>query len=176
MANENGEVAFVDTTGSFSPLRLRDVIVNRLSCLPNQAIFQQSGYVYERLHSHSKAQTLDDFREEATHMLDRVRVMRIFDYAGVVEAIGEVSERCDENERLQNSLYRQDLSKDATQENEIAKDQEGDKKETKELDVFIPPVIDGGIGMVVIDNIASVISPMLSRNQTEGLTRPSRVL
>ena len=172
MANENGEIAFIDTTGSFSPLRLRDVIAHRLSCPPSEAVYQQSGYVYEIVHSHPKPETLNVFREKATLMLDRVRVMRVFDYAGAVEAIGEVSERCDEHERPQGSVYQKNVYKDATLAKEIANSQESDDEETDKLNICVQPVIDGGIGMVIIDNIASVMSPMLSKNQTEGPNCP----
>ena len=121
--NEIGDVALVDTTGSFSPLRLRDVIAQRLSCFPNKATYQQAGYVYEEVHSHPKAETLDVFRDKATLMLDRVSVMRVFDYAGVVEAIGEVSERCDEHERSQYSVHQNNVSKDSTLAKEVLNSQ-----------------------------------------------------
>ncbi|KAI9883676.1 MAG: hypothetical protein M1823_004558 [Watsoniomyces obsoletus] len=78
-----GQVAIIDTTGSFSPLMLRDVIISRLT--------------KKKKPSHDEKDAFENNQEEdelmmrrAMRLLDRVRIMRVFDLEGVVEAVEEL--------------------------------------------------------------------------------------
>lgn len=65
------------------------------------------GHVHEAKGNRVGVQNDKVYLEQATRLLDRVQVMRVFDFAGVVEAMGEVGRICDtKNDRpQQNETY-----------------------------------------------------------------------
>ena len=150
-------MAVIDTTGSFSPLRMRDVLVFRL-----EARLQRGDYQLLK-----KAGTRDDLVEQATVMLDRVKVMRTFDFAGMVEAVSEVREL---KERLP--------VKAGTVEAAVTEkmDEVRDSEEEPDEDHLRPLQLasDGGqgvdktIGMIVIDTITNVTNSVMSKSQVQG--------
>ncbi|KAL8784082.1 MAG: hypothetical protein Q9195_009191 [Heterodermia aff. obscurata] len=95
LSSPKGEVAFIDTSSTFSPVRLRDVLALRLRVQRQRTTFQQSGYVYTKQPAGSEP-VAEELVEEATSMLDRVKLMRVFDVAGLVEAVGEITESCEQ--------------------------------------------------------------------------------
>ena len=133
--------------------------------MPTPASYRQSGYVYEKVSTKAYGESTELLRERATVMLDRVSVMRVFDFPGVVEAIGEVSERCEEHERLQGN--RNTVACDQPEVGHI----EDVQRETEEgigasTRNHPESLLLGGVGMIIIDNIANVVSSMMSKNQT----------
>ncbi|MCJ1244164.1 hypothetical protein MMC30_001362 [Trapelia coarctata] len=158
------EVAIIDTTGTFSPLRLRNVISHHISQLPTSESYRQSGYVYEKVPANAKAGSSESLQEKATVMLDRVHVMRVFDFPGVVEAIGEVSERCEEYDRLQNDGHR----REAVDKPEVGNSDDGERGTVESEINAREHSLLGDIGMIIIDNISNVISSMMSKNQTSA--------
>ncbi|KAL2043233.1 hypothetical protein N7G274_004293 [Stereocaulon virgatum] len=165
-----GEVAFIDTTGSFSPLRLRDVLVFRLEAKAQREGYEHSGYMYERASSKAE-ETKQGFINEATALLDRVKVMRVFDLAGVIEAVAEVGE------------MRETVTQASVKPASIArraKDEVSDsEKELEEEDEFAfgPAAVQGEqvaepqggqVGIIVIDTITNVVSSLMSKGQTQG--------
>lgn len=160
----------IDTTGSFSPLRLRDVLIFRLQARLERHRYQQSGYVYERTPLDSE-QTRKVILVEATSMLDRVKVMRVFDFAGVVEAVGEVGQMV---EGLQLRARQAGPAVERAKNDEI-----GDSEEELDDD-YDPPVKRlssssegadgemGRLGMLIVDSITSVVSPVMSNSQIQG--------
>lgn len=138
--------------------------------MSTSASYRHSGYVYEKVHDNAQAEASASLREKATGMLDRVSVMRVFDFPGVVEAIGEVTKRCEEYDLFQRSgderVVRETLDKRELANNdkdEREPDDVGNNARTQS----VPPV-PGSIGMIIIDNIANVTSSMMSRNQTSA--------
>ncbi|KAI9812153.1 MAG: hypothetical protein M1827_004819 [Pycnora praestabilis] len=92
LAHPESQVAVIDTTGSFSPFRMYDVVLARL--LKEQE-------VKERALGGTKVvggQEGEDLRRKAEEMLDRVQVMRVFDFYGVIDAVGEIRERMEDFE------------------------------------------------------------------------------
>ncbi len=82
---EGGEAAVIDTTATFSLVWLRDVLVERLRGRERGVGRAKNGV--------GEGAGLDaGVVEKATAMMDRVRLMRVFDMAGVMEAIGEIGE------------------------------------------------------------------------------------
>ncbi len=92
-----GQVAIIDTTGAFSPLLLRDVILARL-----QGGLHKGGDGDEDIpNEEACGWSRDQMLKRALRLLDRVKIMRAFDFDGVVEAVEEVRvdiERDKENE------------------------------------------------------------------------------
>ena len=163
---EKGEVAVIDTTGSFSPVRFRDVLVFRLEARSQRDSYQHFGDVYEQNQS-KMGQTRDKQVEQATSMLDRVKVMRVFDFAGVIEAVGEV------REMKERSSLDTKKSTGATirERHEVC-----DSEEELDQDEFLPktPGSDvgntsvGTIGMIIVDTIANVVSSAMNKGQIHG--------
>lgn len=126
--------------------------------------------MYEKVPANALAEVSESLQEKATVMLDRVSVMRVFDFPGVVEAIGEVSERCEEYERLQgngNDRY----AREAFDQPELAyndEDEGGTEEPAASIKKHSEPPALGSIGMIIIDNIANVVSSMMSKNQTSA--------
>ncbi|KAH9873257.1 hypothetical protein J1614_005655, partial [Plenodomus biglobosus] len=98
---EGSMAAVVDTTGNFDVLALYRVILARLQDSP--AIM------------HSLRSTLDDAKLEssvedvAAKVLDRVKIMRVFDFIGVKEAVDEVR---DELEGRRAAVSKTDMGKE----------------------------------------------------------------
>ena len=155
---QNGDAAIIDTTGSFSPLRLRDVICNRLRA--------------ERQSDPSVSAMNDQTDQDRVNsMLDRVKVMRVFDFAGMTEAIGEIAEVCEQGEMAKSAKPKgvgQIAANEvpSSQDDEMEGMNEIDDRETEQDHVNSA---NPGIGMIVIDNIANVLQPELSKNQVQGL-------
>ncbi|KAI4628785.1 hypothetical protein J4E83_003338 [Alternaria metachromatica] len=78
---ENSTAAVVDTTGNFDVLRLYTMIVAQLSRRPDILTSLRSS-----LNQGPETATED----LAAKILDRVKIMRVFDFVGVREAIGEI--------------------------------------------------------------------------------------
>ncbi|KAI4655048.1 uncharacterized protein J4E79_008113 [Alternaria viburni] len=89
---ENSTAAVVDTTGNFDVLRLYTMIVAQLSRRPD---IQTSLRV-------SLNQALEISTEDlAAKVLDRVKIMRVFDFVGVREAIGEIRDGIEKKKDLE---------------------------------------------------------------------------
>ena len=177
ITHENGEIAFIDTTGSFSPLRLRDVLAYRLRAQSQRAKFKQAGYIYEIVSPNSNTMGQEAI-EKATSMLDRVKVMRVFDFPGVVEAIGEVGEMWEAVSRAREeaegrgarSYKAQDGIADSEDEAEEMLDDLPNLDKLSQEEDPPPPTSDesGQIGVIVVDTITNVVSSIMSKSQAQG--------
>jgi len=197
LKHETSNVAFVDTTGDFSPLRLRDVIVFQLKHSAKPLQFHQSGYVYEPIALDADPVANELLEKEAAQIMERVRIMRVFDFAGVVEAVDEVRNLCEQNDRKEEDRKRRlrtGLATRKPQEIADSQDEEGDNEDDGAADfdnidqtnlasggnqASIVGEGFGGVGMIVIDTIANVVSSMSATSQIEGqalLTKFMRVL
>ncbi len=135
------------------------------------------------------------YLEQATRLLDRVQVMRVFDFAGVVEAMGEVGRICDtKNERLQQvETYAE---ADQVHEEEDEAEQEGARKVVEDSEDESSNLSDSssskkstGLGilkenievqasrmsMIVIDSMAPVVSAIILKDQTQGPPHPTPI-
>ena len=177
-SDDGSDVVLIDTNGSFSPLRLRDVLVYRLRARAQRARgLRQTGYVYEKA-TRSGQPPESDFTVEATRLLDRVRVMRVFDLAGVAEAVGEVSEivgrkRRDVREEapLQTAVTHRRRSGEVGDSEEEIDEDEGDEAHADGVEAGTNAAMDkpeASIGMILIDTITNVISSLVTKNQTQG--------
>lgn len=134
--------------------------------------------MYQKLSSAARVPRQESLQAKVALMLDRVKILRVFDFAGVVEAVNEVRELLEEHDR--------DLSSSANPETEpserpreIASSQDDDSKslhdgEAQAFDTTAPKA--PRIGMIIIDNIASPTSPLLSRTSIQALALISTFL
>ncbi|KAL6713272.1 hypothetical protein ACLMJK_008737 [Lecanora helva] len=174
ITSEGGEVALIDTTGSFSPLRLRDVLAFRLEARRQRDNYRHSGYMYESNQSKEAGES-DELSDQATSMLDRVKVMRVFDFAGVVEAVGEVREMIEqsylsaeksEHARAARKHEIQDSEEELDDDNDDDDNEEGEPSRKAALNLQEPAV--RGIGMIIVDTIANVVNSVMSKSQVQG--------
>lgn len=112
---------------------------------------------------------------EATSMLDRVKVMRVFDFAGVVEAISEVNELMEVITRKFDKLRVVAIegrkegiadSEDELDEDDDEEPQSDPYRGTVSLDDL--PGTSGPIGMIIVDTITNVVSAMMVKSQVQG--------
>lgn len=170
-----GEVAFIDTTGSFSPLHMRKILAFRIQAQLDREKYQASGFTYDK-RPKEKVGGEEAVFERANAMLDRVKLMRVFDFAGVVEAIGEV------NERRERSVLEEKAGKAAAEKRVEVIDSEEDSDE-KDSDAPARPKRSrvgeqydheelvpesGTVGMLVMDTIVNVIGSSMPKSQIQG--------
>ena len=179
LSHPRGEIACIDTTGSFSPWRLREVLVFRLEAQSQRDSYQQSGFVYEKVKSNAHA-TRKELIGQATSMLDRVKVMRVFDFIGVLEAVEEIGVMREAN------AHRDDVAEETavSRRREEVGDSEAETED--EEDRSCQPTVSGPmsaqtmnaeteveafksqIGMIVVDTITNVVSSTVSKSQIQG--------
>lgn len=115
--------------------------------------------------------------DRATSMLDRVKIMRVFDFDGVVEAISEVNELMEKvwlNSEKPTAVAvekRRDVIDDS--EEELDGEEEELQAEPKQEGVDLGEVQDGDrhsspIGIIIIDTITNVVSAMMAKSQIQG--------
>jgi len=124
--------------------------------------------MYERTGPNANNTNDTEVVEEATSMLDRVKVMRVFDFAGMVEAFGEVSEKIDEF----SSMKTASRASTEQEKHEIC-DSEDELEDEDDL-----PVGEGTanpldrqieqIGMIIIDTITNPVSSAMSKSHVQG--------
>ncbi|ORY12493.1 hypothetical protein BCR34DRAFT_296971 [Clohesyomyces aquaticus] len=171
--------AVIDTTGNLDVLRIYATLASRLRKTPPQ----QSDVI-----DHADAEDI------AAKILDRVKIMRVFDLEGIVEAVGEIREGLDQvptppmNERLEDpprpTEEPKKISKTVIQDSEDEEDEEDEmlfesapKSQSPPNPDAAPPLSEpvkgldkegagpqGKVGFVLVDNIAHVISPVLKSN------------
>ncbi len=114
----------------------------------------------------------DAFVEEATKMLDRVKVMRVFDLAGVAEAVGEVGEM------IERVVERSEIRSDEAKANQRLGSEVGDSEaeSSEEDNEPVAPATQGPsssndqgkIGVIIIDSMTQVVSAIMNKSQTQG--------
>ena len=170
--HRNSEAALLDTNGFFSPVRMRDLVVSRLTCDLNES-YEQNGYVYRKASSELLARD-EHLREMATEVLSRIKVMRVVDLTGIIESIHEVGAACEKSRAscATNSLSvpRKELQE---MESEIPNSQDDEEEalldeQDAESDnqTLIAPARP--IEMLVIDKIANHAGAELSNNRFDG--------
>ncbi|KAL8824119.1 MAG: hypothetical protein Q9191_005286 [Dirinaria sp. TL-2023a] len=105
LQNPQSEAAVIDTKGTFSPLHLRDILALRLRNRSGRSGLRQSGYMYEQKPSDFDLSE-EDSLQRATSMLDRVKVMRVFESAGLFDAVSEVAQILESATRNSNESTR----------------------------------------------------------------------
>lgn len=115
--------------------------------------------------------------EKATSMLDRVKVMRVFDFAGVVDAISEVNELM---EKIAQSFEKSSGIEFERRRDEVGDSEEELDEENEELqaeprqesvdlgDLHDSDAHSGLIGMIIFDTITNVVSAMMAKSQVQG--------
>ena len=111
--------------------------------------------------------------EEAMAFLDRVKVMRVFDFAGVVDAVGEVSEVADRAssrvEEVVESSARERRQEIGDSDDELNDADEEMTTKAHLIDRVQSRTQDSNrVGMMIIDTMTNVTSSLMSCSQTAG--------
>ena len=137
LAHEDSLAVLVDTTGGFSPVRCCQAVRRRLGRGEETAL---------------------------AAVLERVKVMRVFDFEGMVEAIGEVQGL------LEGGGPRGDTV-GCSSKMEIADSEEDDKEDGSDNeDATAATSLSGSmdVGMIIVDNITNVTSLMMAHDHVKS--------
>ena len=130
-----------------------------------------------------KRNDLDMSEEEslqrATLMLDRVKVMRVFEIAGLIDAVSEVRQICESATRKGNEPTHPQPKVHKLEVADSEEDSEGDDATNADNGSKQDSVADDSsspgklpppqIGIVIIDTIANMVGPVLSKSQVQGM-------
>ena len=109
--------------------------------------------------------------EKATSMLDRVKVMRVFDFAGVVEAISEVKDMMEKiaqkSENTQVLAFQKRRDEVGDSEEEVDEEDDERQPESRQEGSILEPH-SVSIGMIIFDTITNVVSAMMTKSQIQG--------
>ena len=120
----------------------------------------------------------EELAEEATSMLDRVKLMRVFDVAGLVEAISEITESCEPVAEVstETGVLRPGIVADS--QDDLSEDARSEELDTGERAERLPlqdngtvPAQSGKVGMVIVDTIADIFGPLMAKSQVQGHTK-----
>ena len=115
--------------------------------------------MYEKAQPKAK-EAKQGFVDEATTMLDRVRVMRVFDFAGVIEAVGELSEMREGVPKVSGEIPRKTRNEIGDSEEELDEDEDPPAEQVSR---------DAGqVGLIVVDSITNVVGSLMAKSQTQG--------
>jgi len=174
----------IDTTGTFDVLRLHEAIVSRVRIKIVTAKAQYLGDPEDP--NYHPPPPIEDAEKKADQVLDRVRILRVFDFVGVVEAVNELTEELEAYSteavlQLPSEVLQSKNLPDPEQRREIA---DSDEDEEDMLFDAPSPVRDRThsekqaddllsqsrekIGMIIVDNISQVVNPILKTNYVRG--------
>jgi hypothetical protein len=123
----------------------------------------------------------------AEKTLERVKIMRVFDFVGVAEAVKELkNELCSKpaDPKPQGDSSTKDQRKEvADSEDEEDEEMLFDSPEPvraatgEDVKGIEPLPLDGAekIGMIIIDNITQVVNPLLKNNYVQGTSMQIRI-
>lgn len=105
-------------------------------------------------------------------MLDRVKVMRVFDLAGVAEAIGEVGEMIERVIQASSVVVSAGAEGGPGLRSEVgdSEDESPDEDDQPIAAASEEPLNSGmgKIGVIIIDSMTQVVSAIMNKSQTQG--------
>jgi len=155
LLNKEADVGVIDTTGSFSPLLLRDVLRERSWAQSHASeSYIKPGYSNEQI----------------APLLNRVKILRAFDLEGVKESIEEVFELWCRNLSfphiavIKPEVREIEIKSSQDEEDEIALEETttGHGEDAK------ISITDTSPKMIIIDQLSNVVSRELGKDQVQG--------
>jgi len=123
----------------------------------------------------------EDFLKQATTLLGRVKVMRVFDLAGLIEAVGEIGDIFESATQEVGSLVKDGSSGQRTYIADSEDDMDDEYPESTDDSSARGAKHDSmrrrsthgvQVRMIVIDTMTSVVGPVMAKGQVQGDTRP----
>ena len=169
MSHLRSEAAYIDTDGSFSPFLLRRIIEHRLTVQSNQS--KALGKRFSVTEQNQR--TEGGMSNQVASLLDRVKLMRVFDMAGLSDAVGEVPETLTRSNAIRTvgieentDHYHQSKASDVANESDDAEpdfrgqwNRNGDGQSDSG---------DIGIRIIAIAGITNIVSAERSRSPLQG--------
>lgn len=121
----------------------------------------------------------EELVEQVTGLLDRVQIMRAFDFAGVVEAVGEIGRMWESNDQrihtpeISGSEGGRKVVGDSQDEEDLSDDNPETEENNETGQANTLDTQAGRVGMVIIDTISNVVSSVISKSQGQGISRPA---
>ena len=157
LSSEHGEVVFVDTKGSFSAERLRDIVALRMrNNATHHKAFKETGYVYREV---APLEHTGNEIVEANKILDRVKLMTVFNIEGLAEAVGEIGQALEKSNETRGNSRSDDGEK------KIIDSEDGIEGDLSERD----QTSESRVGVLIVDIIANIVNPLLSKNYVQGI-------
>lgn len=150
-------------------LRLHGIIITRIKTRQNAARAAATGNADPTIFYDET--TTEELNGMAARVLDRVKIMRVFDFVGMSEAIGEL------HDSVQRAEGHEKMAAEPTQQKQrrvVADSQaeEGDEDVMLLDGAANEKPVEGGkldpVSLVVIDNITSVVNPILKTSYVQG--------
>ncbi|KAF2455951.1 P-loop containing nucleoside triphosphate hydrolase protein [Lineolata rhizophorae] len=176
LAQSSWHVAVIDTTGTFDVVRLLDVLIHRLRA---QVCSESTSVASD-----------EELAKRAEGLLERVRIMRVFDFTGLMEAIRELKEKLGEPNRMVvehgrgigsgrtesgcNKVTRAMIPDSEDEDDEMLLDPSPEKnldglEETLSMESDeVTKEAENLLKMIVIDNVTHVAGPTLKKNYVQG--------
>jgi hypothetical protein len=177
----------IDTTGTFDVLRLHEAIITRVKSKILTERARQIGDLQPEMSP--PLPPAEDYEKTAEKALERVKILRAFDFVGVVEAVDELSEELRSISKGEYGEMKETEKVPPPKRVEPAKPRtevaDSDEEEDEDMLFESPPAaveeetlanppsslpsqILENIGMIIIDNISQVVNPILKTNYVRG--------
>ena len=168
--DHNSQAALIDSTGNFDVLRLYQIIVQRIKAKQASERAAATSNVNPQVF-YAETST-EEMNKAASQVLDRVKIMRVFDFVGVSEAVSELRDSWRGSAR--DDEMASAWAAEPTQKTHIADSQADDDDEDIMLfdgagdnddlgDSKLQPV-----SLIVVDSITSPVNPILKSNYVQG--------
>ena len=172
LASNTAQVAVIDTTGNFDVLRLYQIIIYHIKSKQNAERAAATSNVNPKLFYDDTP--VAKLYALASQMLDRVKVMRVFDFVGVSEAIGELREGvrvAAKDQEMATAWAAEPTQKTHVADSQADEDDEDimlfDGAGDVEASSSETPKLDS-VSLIIIDNLTSVINPIIKSNYVQG--------
>jgi hypothetical protein len=142
LSNTTSEVGLLDTTGTFNVLRLHSAILSRIK-------------------SNEKESNSDEIVDA---ILQRVKIIRVFDFIGVIEAVNELASKL-EPQRPVTPVAAPKAREIPDSEDETSDEGRDTSQQRRPVDHSAE---ERKMGMLIIDNITSAVSPVFKSNHIQG--------
>lgn len=187
LSSPTSQVAVIDTTGTFDLLRLHEMIVARVRSKILTERARQIGNLQPEMSP--PPPLTEDAEKSAENALERVKILRVFDFVGVLEAVGELSEELrdeilngkgKEQEVREKQLQRKQTPQHKTRTEIADSDEEDEEKEdmlfasprlANEDEPTLQPSSSHQLekpGMIIIDNITQPLNLILKPSYTRA--------
>jgi hypothetical protein len=193
--DSESEIAVIDTTGNFDVIGLYTRILRRLEKEPDILVRQVENVGVEQ-----------EKERVAAGILDRVRIMRVFDFVGMREAVGELRDELEGQSRSNDEVIKTinaDRKTDPPlprKRTEVADSEDEDEELEKSEDEMLfdtetstadpapvpepatssstqaEPTPPSKIRVILVDNLAHVLNPVLKKDAVSANTMATTFL
>lgn len=144
---------------------LREVFISRLRAQSERDHYPHAGYIHEKQRDNPEDNEGQKILDEATAMLDRVKIMRVFDMAGLIESLAEIGEV---EKPLQTSRPREVGDSDEDSGDESLDAVDAVQENPGQLGRSAATRTARSVNLITVSSITNVISSVVSKNAIQG--------